>query len=187
MKGARLFVTRRSAAAVTAAMLITTAFLVLLVSAVDARAQSSPGSCQGAADVAVLPAPVAPWQGAPLRVIFAAEKPIAGELSLIAPDGSVAAKSRDRQGGPPYFWFAEVAAPAAGTWHATLATAGCGAISRDITVRDSGAAAAAGDTGRRVAGARVAWNRDTENSVFGMDPKAVRRAARRRSVVAGAA
>ncbi len=162
MKGARLFVARRSAAAVTAAMLITAAFLVLLFSAVDARAQSSPGSCQGAADVAVLPAPVAPWQGAPLRVIFAAEKPIAGELSLIAPDGSVAAKSRDRQGGPPYFWFAEVAAPAAGTWHATLATAGCGAISRDITVRDAAPPRPPATPGA-VWPVRAAWNRAMEN------------------------
>ena len=39
---------------------------------------------------------------------------------------------------PPYSWFAEVAAPAAGTWHATLtrepASAGCGAVTRDIAV-----------------------------------------------------
>ena len=49
------------------------------------------------------------------------EKPLEGVLSLIAPDGSVAAKSADRHGGPPYSWFAEVAEPAAGKWHATLA------------------------------------------------------------------
>ncbi len=162
MKGDRLFPARQFAAAVTAAMLITAAFLVLLFSAVDARAQSSPGSCQGAADVAVLPAPVAPWKGAPLRVIFAAEKPFDGELSLIAPDGSVAAKSRDRQGGPPYFWFAEVAAPAAGTWHATLASAGCGAITRDIAVRDAAPPRPPAAQGA-VWTARVAWNRGMEN------------------------
>jgi hypothetical protein len=67
-----------------------------------------------------------------------AEKPIEGVFSLIAPDGSVAAKSADRHGGSPYSWFAEVAAPAAGTWHATLAldhaTAACSTITRDITV-----------------------------------------------------
>ena len=72
------------------------------------------------AEIAVLPSPIAPWKGAPLRVIFAAEKPLEGELSLIAPDGSVAARSRERHGGPPYFWFAEVKSPAAGTWRATL-------------------------------------------------------------------
>ncbi|MEA2910460.1 MAG: hypothetical protein QOJ15_2541 [Bradyrhizobium sp.] len=85
-----------------------------------------------------MPSPLAPWKGAPLRVMVVAEKPVEGVLSLIAPDGSVAAKSSDRHGGPPYSWFAEVAAPAAGTWHATLtrdrATAGCSTITRDITV-----------------------------------------------------
>ena len=99
-------------------LLIAGAFFVLLFSAVDARAEGPFGACEDAAELAVLPSPLAPWKGAPLRVIFAAEKPLDGELSLIAPDGSVAAKSRERHGGPPYFWFAEVASPAAGTWHA---------------------------------------------------------------------
>jgi hypothetical protein len=63
-----------------------------------------------------------------------AEKPVEGTLSLVAPDGSVAVKSTDRQDGPPYSWFAEVAAPAAGTWHAKLERADCGPINRDIAV-----------------------------------------------------
>ncbi len=50
-----------------------------------------------------------------------AEKPLDGALSLIAPDGHVATTSSERHGGAPYSWFAEVATPAAGTWHATLA------------------------------------------------------------------
>jgi hypothetical protein len=66
------------------------------------------------------------------------EKPLQGVLSLIAPDGSVAAKSPDRHGAAPYSWFAEVAEPAAGTWQARLAldppTAECSTIARDITV-----------------------------------------------------
>ena len=65
-----------------------------------------------------------------------AEKPVEGALSLIAPDGKVAVKSTDRHEGPPYSWFAEVAAPAAGTWHATLErmSADCSPVTRDITV-----------------------------------------------------
>jgi hypothetical protein len=86
------------------------------------------------AEVTVLPAPFAPWTGVPLRVMVIAEKPVAATLSLTGPDGSVAAKSADRHEGPPYSWFAEVASPAAGTWHATLASAECGPITRDITV-----------------------------------------------------
>jgi hypothetical protein len=162
MKGDRLFPARQFAAAVTALSLIAGAFFVFLFSAVDARAESPSGGCGDAADIAVLPSPMAPWKGAPLRVIFAAEKPFDGELSLIAPDGSVAAKSRDRQGGPPYFWYAEVAAPAAGTWHATLASAGCGAITRDIAVRDAAPPRPPAAQGA-VWTARVAWNRGMEN------------------------
>ena len=87
----------------------------------DSPAEAASEICGDAAELSVLPSPLAPWKGAPLRVMVVTEKPLEGVLSLIAPDGSVAAKSPDRHGGPPYSWFAEVAAPAAGTWHATLA------------------------------------------------------------------
>jgi hypothetical protein len=121
-------------------LLIAGAAFAALFPAVDSRAQGSPGACEEAAELAVLPSPIAPWKGAPLRVVFAAEKPLEGELSLIAPDGSVAAKSRERHGGPPYFWTAEVQSPAAGTWRASLARerapAGCTTITREIPVRD---------------------------------------------------
>ena len=81
----------RFAAAATALLLVPGAFSALVIST-DAQARES-ADCEAAAQVAVLPAPMAPWKGAPLRVIFAAEKPINGELALIAPDGTVAAKS----------------------------------------------------------------------------------------------
>src|SRR5215831_19847505 len=141
------------------------AFSVFFLSPVnDARAQGASGACDEAAGIAVLPSPMVPWKGAPLRVIFAVEKPLAGELSLIAPNGSVAAKSSERQGGPPYFWYAEVAAPAAGTWRVELATgqAGCGTIRREIAVSAAKPAAP-----RQTAGSlwpvRDSWNRATEN------------------------
>jgi hypothetical protein len=88
------------------------------------------------AEVTVLPSPLAPWSGAALRVMVIAEKPVEGTLSLIAPDGKVAVKSIDRHDGPPYSWFAEVAAPAAGTWHATLErmSADCSPVTREIAV-----------------------------------------------------
>ena len=135
---------RRFTAAVTA--LLPLAGLCLLLAATDARAQSaaqnpapSPANgCEDGADLAVLPSPLAPWKGAPLRVLVVAEKPVDGELLLIAPDGSVAATSAERHGGPPYFWFAEIATPSAGTWHASLArdraSGACSKITRDIAV-----------------------------------------------------
>src|SRR4249920_1225834 len=152
-------------AATTALSLITGAFLLALAAG-NARAQGSAPACDAAAELAVLPSPLAPWKGAPLRLILTAEKPLEGELSLIAPDGSVAATSRERHGGPPYFWFAEVASPAAGTWHAQLARdrapAECSTIRREIAVR--------GDQPPRLSKTegslwplRNTWNRSTEN------------------------
>jgi len=153
---------RRVASAATALLPIAGALFALLFSAVESLAQ---GACDDA-EIAVLPSPVSPWRGAPLRVIFTSEKPLDGEFSLVAPDGSVAARSRDRHGGPPYFWFAEVKVPAAGNWRATLtrerAPAGCGTITREIAV-----AATAPQKPGSVAGTvwplRNSWNRATEN------------------------
>ena len=166
-KGAELFPARRFAAvAVSASLPIACAFFVFLFSGAASRAQGSAGTCEDAAQLAVLPSPIAPWKGAPLRVIFAVEKPFEGELLLIAPDGSVAAKSHERHGGPPYFWFAEVKAPAAGNWRATLARdrapAGCGLITRDIAVRADRPPPPSATPGS-VWPIRNSWNRATEN------------------------
>jgi len=91
--------------ATRALSLIAGAFL-LAPAAGDARAQGSASACDAAAEIALLSSPWAPWKGAPLRVMLVTEKPLQGELSLTGPDGSVAATSRERHGGPPYFWFA---------------------------------------------------------------------------------
>jgi hypothetical protein len=151
---------------VTASLPLAGACLALLFSGVEARAQAASAACEQAAELAFVASPIAPWKGAPLRVVFAAEKPFDGELSLIAPGGTVAAKSAERHGGPPYFWFAEVPSPAAGTWHAQLARAGatgeCGTITREIAVR-----AAEPPRPQPTDGSlwpiRDSWNRGTEN------------------------
>jgi hypothetical protein len=172
--GARVLPGRQVTAAASALLLMGGAFL--LSPAAPARAQASQaqasqaqaaaGTCEDAAELAVLPSPLAPWKGAPLRVIFAAEKPLEGELSLIAPDGSVAAKSGERHGGPPYFWFAEVAKPAAGTWHASLvrshAPATCSTITREIAVSEREPPKPHA-TDNNLWPLRNAWNRETEN------------------------
>jgi hypothetical protein len=142
------------------------AFFAALLTAEAARAQGSPGTCEDASGISVLPSPVMPWKGAPLRVLFVAEQAAEGELSLIAPDGRVAAKSRERHGGPPYFWMAEVEDPAAGTWQAKLvrdrAPAGCSTIAREITVRGDRPPRPSA-TGGSVWPLRNTWNRETEN------------------------
>jgi hypothetical protein len=160
VEGFSMLPARQFAAATTAIL------LVFLFPAADARAQGSAGACEDAAGLAVLSSPMAPWRGAPLRVVFTAERPLEGELSLIAPDGSVAVKSRERRGGPPYFWFAEVRSPAAGTWRAQLtgnrAPAGCGTLTREIAVRAEAPPRPSSAAGS-VWPLRATWNRATEN------------------------
>lgn len=129
---------RRFTVAATAVLLIASGYFALLVSTVDSLAQTPPAACKEPAELMVLPSPFAPWKGAPLRVMIVSEKPLEGMFSLTAPDGSVAVKSSERHGGSPYFWLAEIAAPAAGTWHATLALdhgpADCRTVTREIVV-----------------------------------------------------
>ena len=159
-----MFAHRRIVLAATASLLIAgTSFLE--VSPASAQTQTT-AACAEGTSLAVLAAPNSPWKGAPLRVMFAAEKEARGELSLIAPDGSVAAKSGPQQGGPPYFWIAEVATPVAGTWHAKLvrdgASPGCETVTRDITVRAERPPRPGAAPGS-IWPVHDTWNRGTEN------------------------
>jgi hypothetical protein len=146
----------------TAALAVAGACFASFSPVAHAQAQT----CDDAADIAVLPSPLAPWKGAPLRVIFAAEKPLQGELSLIAPNGQVAASSRERRGGPPYFWLAEIATPVAGKWQAQLvrdnAPPQCRTISRDIMVAATQPPRPS-PVRNSVWPIRDSWNRATEN------------------------
>ncbi len=155
---------RRLATAAPALLLAAGAFL--LAATMDARANDPSEGCPAAADLAFLPSPLGPWKGAPLRVLFAAEKPFEGEVALIAPNGSVAVASRERHGGPPYFWSAEVASPTVGTWHARLtrdgASGDCATVTRDITVANTQPPRPQA-TGASLWPLRNTWNRATEN------------------------
>ena len=158
-----MLLARQLTAIVTALLLITGAFCYPTV---GAQAESRSSICEGEVGLAVLASPLAPWKGAPLRVIVAAEKPFEGELSLIAPDGSIVARSRERHGGPPYFWFAEVASPAAGMWQATLARYNapleCSKITHEIAVHDARQQPPSATPGN-LWPLRNSWNRATEN------------------------
>ena len=154
----------RPFAADATALLLGGALFVFLSSAADTKAEDE-GSCGSASEIAVLSSPLTPSKGSPLRVLFASEKQLDGELSLIAPDGSVAAKSGERQGGPPYFWFVEVASPVVGTWHAQLMddrAPECITITREIVVRRYQSPPPHATRGS-IWPLRDAWNRGTEN------------------------
>jgi hypothetical protein len=139
---------------------------VFFAPAIQASAKEASDSCDATAQPAVLVSPQSPWKGTSLRVVFTVEKPFEGELSLIAPDGSVALTSKERHGGPPYFWFAEIAKPVTGTWHATLtfdnSGAACSKITREIVV-GSAAKPAAQNSDKGVWPVRQSWTRKTEN------------------------
>jgi len=151
-------------AAATAALLLANA--VFVPSATETKAAGANATSNDAAELAVLASPLAPWKGVSLRVLFTTEKPFNGELALIAPDGSVAAKSHERHGGPPYFWIAEVASPAAGTWRAALtcfdATRECTTMTREIVVRADEPPRPRAASGT-VWPLRNSWNRATED------------------------
>ncbi len=98
----------------------------------------------------------------PLRVMVAAEKPLDGELTLVAPDGTVAAKSGGVRGGPPYYWFAEVATPAVGKWQATLTRGGAPCVSREIIVAAQ-KPPGPGKSENSVWPIHANWNRATED------------------------
>ena len=155
---------RQVIAAATALLLIADAPAVL---AEEPKSKEQSADC-AAADpgIAVLSSPFAPWKGAPLRVVIASEKAFDGELSLIGPDGNAAVKTRERQGGPPYAWFAEVAAPEPGKWQVQLtrdgAKADCSTVTREIMVRRS-AGGSPGATQGSVWPLRDSWNRASEN------------------------
>jgi hypothetical protein len=157
---------RRHFAAAPTTLVLAASLLFLLGSASQVLAKDTSEGCEASAKLAVLVSPLSPWKGAALRVVFTVEQPLQGELSLTAPDGSIALKSRERRGGPPYFWFAEVAKPAAGTWHATLvaddASAKCSTVTREIVVGNAAKSAPQGSD-KSVWPIRDSWNRKTEN------------------------
>jgi len=150
------------ARAAIAALLIACALVPLLLT--QARAEDAAPVCEEFG-LALLSSPTAPWQGAPLRVVVATEKPLAGELVLTAPDGKIAAQTSDMKGGPPYFWFAEIASPGAGTWHAKLtrehAAPGCREVTREIVIERKQPRGPGG--GKGVWPVRGQWDRSTEN------------------------
>jgi hypothetical protein len=158
---ARLF-----AAVSTALAPFAGACLLFVGSAANAEEQRQASICEEKAGISVLASPMGPWKGAPLRVLFTAEQPLEGELSLVAPDGTVAAKSRERRGGPPYFWTAEVSEPSVGKWQARLAidsaSGDCAEIAHEIAVHKA-RPPRPGKTRGSVWPIRDSWSRATEN------------------------
>lgn len=114
----------------------TTSATATASASVSAIAQEPPppaAPCDSGHGLLVFTSPATPVAGKPLRVVAVSEKEAAG--SLVVRDGSgKTIATADRRGGPPYSWFAEVAAPEAGAIRASIedgpALLGC----KDVTV-----------------------------------------------------
>jgi hypothetical protein len=115
----------------------------------------------GGANADIFVSPRTPRAGAPLRVIAHAEAPLDGaSLALVDATGAEIAGTTERRGGPPFSWYVELAAPAAGAYRVVL-RAGDRWTCNEFTV----AAAAPPEDRGWVPGAwpvRAAWDRAAE-------------------------
>ena len=123
----------------------------------DLSAEAASATCGDVIELAVSSWPLVPWKGAPLRVMVVTEKPIEGTLSLISPDGGVAAKSTDYRGGRHIPGSPRSRHRPRG--HGTTLTrdhaaAECSTITRDIAVERHAVGAAAYNAGKPLAGAQ---------------------------------
>jgi len=70
--------------------------------------------------VAVFTSPERPVPGGWLRAVAVAESPLDATLAVTGPEGETCSLTRERRGGPPYWWRVEVRASAPGTYRACL-------------------------------------------------------------------
>ena len=90
-------------------------FLVLLTGL--ALGQTALAGLDG---VAVFTSPERPAPGGPLRAVAVSEVPLDATLTVIGPSGETYGQTRERHGGPPYWWFVEVPTSMPGTYQACL-------------------------------------------------------------------
>ncbi len=93
-----------------------------------------PPACSApeALGITLFTSPHAPHAGAPLRVLAVAPTALDAALSIRDPAGADVAGSRVRRGGSPFWWYAEVPAPAQGTYRVALEGAGVAACAEAV-------------------------------------------------------
>ena len=70
--------------------------------------------------VAIFTSPAAPVPGGPLRAMAVADRPLDVALTVLGPRGTLLERTRERRGGPPYWWYVEVTARRRGTYRVCL-------------------------------------------------------------------
>jgi hypothetical protein len=110
--------------------------------------------------------PERPVRGRPLRVVAVSDRAVDARLTL-----STAAKEpatvAEREGGPPYYWLAQVDSASAGAWHAALvrddACGGAALAKKDGSVSPYRVAPALTPAGPALWPMRAAWSPSFEN------------------------
>lgn len=81
----------------------------------------APTSCEDSTDVTMLVSPLRPHPGEPVRVVVASSNDLGSvAINLSGPDGAIVRPELRRLGGPPFGYWAELDAPAAGEWTAWI-------------------------------------------------------------------
>jgi hypothetical protein len=61
-------------------------------------------------------------RGKAMTIVAVSDRAVDAQLAVAAPGrNAILTTAHERHGGPPYYWLAQVDAPAAGTWHVTFA------------------------------------------------------------------
>lgn len=132
-----------------------------------ARASEPPPPLCGApGHVLVFVSPEHPVRGKPLSVVAVSERPLDAQLSLSPSSGGAPVVSRERHGGPPYFWLAQLDTPAGGAWRASFSRDdACGGdvlAKKDVSVAGGRTALAPAPPGDLWA-VRAAWSAAVED------------------------
>ena len=119
--------------------------------------------CREAADVVIFGSPQHAVPGKPLRVVVTTDRELDATLTVLAPGGAEAASSKDRRGGPPYFWLATVSAPVAGSYALHFRASGVHRCAELVVGAEPEVPARKRIRWGTVWAAVAAWDRGTEN------------------------
>ncbi len=72
------------------------------------------------ADLTVFTSPDAPVPGGSLRVMAVSGSPVDATVAVVGPAGDTLARTTERHGGPPYWWYVDAPTSAAGTYRVCL-------------------------------------------------------------------
>ena len=126
--------------------------------------------------------PEHPVRGQPFRIVAVSDQALDASLTVQGASNTPPTTVRDREGGPPYHWLAQVDAPAAGKWQAQL--------TRDAACGGGEVASLGFSVGKHLQRGpetprtslwlqRAEWSPDARGPVLGVDRADVRRTARR--------